>query len=292
MEFLSDLASPVITGLLLGGLYVVIALGLSLVFGVMKVINVAHGDFVVLGGYFAFVLLSSLGIDPILSLVVGIPLFFVLGMLIERFLLHRAVQRSADAALLIAFGLALIIQNAAQEIWTPLSRGLNTGYSMKSFQIGGVYVPLVYVLDFAAALIVMVVIHQFLKRTYLGQAITAASQDRQTAELMGINPARVYQIAFGIALALAAIAGVFLGLSFPFKPTSGTSFLIIAFGVVILGGLGSMVGTFLGGMIFGLSQTLGDYFLAPIIGPAAQQLVPFAMVLFVLTVRPQGLFGR
>ena len=288
MEFLSDLASPIITGLLLGGLYVVIALGLSLVFGVMKVINVAHGDFVVLGGYFAFVLLSNFDIDPILSLVVGIPIFFVLGMLIERFLLHRAVQRSADAALLIAFGLALIIQNAAQEIWTPLSRGLNTGYSMKSFQIGGVYVPLVYVLDFAAALIVMVVIHQFLKRTYLGQAITAASQDRQTAELMGINPARVYRIAFGIALALAAIAGVFLGLSFPFKPTSGTSFLIIAFGVVILGGLGSMVGTFLGGMIFGLSQTLGGHFL----GPTGQLLVPFLMVLVVLTIRPQGLFGR
>ena len=288
MEFLSDLASPIIIGLLLGGLYVVIALGLSLVFGVMKVINVAHGDFVVLGGYFAFVLLSTFDIDPILSLVVGIPLFFVLGMLIERFLLHRAVQRSADAALLIAFGLALIIQNAAQEIWTPLSRGLNTGYSMKSFQIGGVYVPLVYVLDFAAALIVMVVIHQFLKRTYLGQAITAASQDRQTAELMGINPARVYRIAFGIALALASIAGVFLGLSFPFSPTSGTSFLIIAFGVVILGGLGSMVGTFLGGMIFGLSQTLGGHFL----GPTGQLLVPFLMVLVVLTVRPQGLFGR
>ena len=221
-------------------------------------------------------------------MVVGIPLFFVLGLLIEKFLLHRAVQRSADAALLIAFGLALIIQNAVQIIWTPLSRGLNTDYSMKSFQIGGIYVPLVYILDFAAALIVMVVVHQFLKRTYLGQAITAASQDRQTAGLMGINPARVYQIAFGIALALAAIAGVFLGLSFPFSPTSGTSFLIIAFGVVILGGLGSMVGTFLGGMIFGLSQTLGGHFL----GPTGQLLVPFVMVLVVLTIRPQGLFGR
>ena len=288
MEFLSDLASPIVIGLLLGGLYVVIALGLSLVFGVMKVINVAHGDFVVLDGYFAFALLTSFDIDPILSLVVGIPLFFILGMLIERFLLHRAVQRSADAALLIAFGLALIIQNAVQIIWTPLSRGLNTDYSMKSFQIGGVYIPLVYILDFAAALIVMVVIHQFLKRTYLGQAITAASQDRQTAELMGINPARVYRIAFGIALALAAIAGVFLGLSFPFSPTSGTSILIIAFGVVILGGLGSMVGTFLGGMIFGLSQTLGGHFL----GPTGQLLVPFLMVLVVLTIRPQGLFGR
>jgi branched-chain amino acid transport system permease protein len=288
MEFLSDLASPIVIGLLLGGLYAVIALGLSLVFGVMKVINVAHGDFVVLGSYFAFALLTSLKIDPLLSLVIGIPLFFGLGVLIEKFLLHRAVQRSPDAALLIAFGLALIIQNAIQIIWSPLSRGLNTDYSMKSYAVGDVYIPLVYVLDFAAALIVMIVMYQFLKRTYLGQAITAASQDRQTAELMGINPARVYQIAFGIAMALAAIAGVFLGLSFPFTPTSGTAFLIIAFGVVILGGLGSMVGTFVGGMIFGLSQTLGGHFF----GPTGQLLVPFVMVLVVLTIRPQGLFGR
>ena len=288
MEILSDLASPIVIGLLLGGLYAVIALGLSLVFGVMKVINVAHGDFVVLGSYFAFVMLTVVGIDPILSLVIGIPLFFGLGVLIEKFLLHRAVQRSADAALLIAFGLALIIQNAIQIIWSPLSRGLNTDYSMKSYAVGDVYIPLVYVLDFAAALIVMIVMYQFLKRTYLGQAITAASQDRQTAELMGINPARVYQIAFGIAMALAAIAGVFLGLSFPFTPTSGTAFLIIAFGVVILGGLGSMVGTFVGGMIFGLSQTMGGHFL----GPTGQLLVPFVMVLVVLTIRPQGLFGR
>ncbi|MFC2046151.1 branched-chain amino acid ABC transporter permease [Chloroflexota bacterium] len=292
MEFLSDLASPIVIGILLGGLYAVIALGLSMVFGVMKVINVAHGDFVVLGSYFSFVLLTSLKIDPLLSLVIGIPLFFGLGVLIEKFLLHRAVQRSADAALLIAFGLALIIQNAIQIVWTPLSRGLYTDYSMKSYPIGDIYIPLVYVLDFAAALIVMVVMYQFLKRTYLGQAITASSQDRQTAELMGINPARVFQIAFGIALALAAVAGVFFGLSFPFTPTSGTAFLIIAFGVVILGGLGSMVGTFVGGMIFGLSQTLGAHFLGPVLGLASQQLVPFVMVLVVLTIRPQGLFGR
>ena len=134
----------------------------------------------------------------------------------------------------------------------------------------------------------MVVIHQFLKRTYLGQAITASSQDRQTAELMGINPNRVYQIAFGIAMALAAVGGVFFGITFPFTPTTGNALLIIAFGVIILGGLGSMVGTFIGGVIFGLSQTLGGHFF----GPTGQLIVPFLMVLVVLTIRPQGLFGR
>ena len=288
MYFLGDLVTPIIMGILLGGLYVVIALGLSLVFGVMKVINVAHGDFVVLASYMAFAALTAWGLSPLLWLIPGIPIFFIMGVLIEKFLLHRAVRMSADAALIIAFGLALIIQNAVQIIWSPQTRGLFTSFSLKSIQLGDLYIPLVYVLDFVAALVVMGVVHQFMKRTYLGQAITAASQDRVAAQLMGIDPSRVYQIAFGIAMALAAVAGVFLGLTFPFHPTSGTSFLIIAFGVIILGGLGSMVGTFVGGMIFGLCQTLGGHFL----GPTGQLLVPFVMVLVVLTIRPQGLFGR
>ncbi|MES0359415.1 MAG: branched-chain amino acid ABC transporter permease [Anaerolineales bacterium] len=288
MELLSDLASPIIFGILLGGLYVVIALGLSLVFGVMKVINVAHGTLVILASYLAFFALSQWAVDPILWLLPGIPLFFVLGLLIEKYLLNRAIKMSADAALIIAFGIALIIQNAVQIIWTPQSRSLITDYSFESFQIGNVYIPLVYILDFAVALIVMLAIHQFLNRTYLGQSITAASQDKEAAELMGINSTRVYQVAFGIAMALGAIAGVFFGLTFPFNPTSGNALLIIAFGVIILGGLGSMVGTFIGGMIFGLSQTLGGHFF----GPTGQLLVPFLMVLVVLTIRPQGLFGR
>jgi branched-chain amino acid transport system permease protein len=288
MEILSDLASPIIIGILLGGLYVVIALGLSVVFGVMKVINVAHGTLVILGSYLAFFALTQWGIDPILWLLLGIPLFFILGFLIEKYLLNRAIKLSADAALIIAFGIALIIQNVIQIIWTPQSRSLITEYSFDSFQIGNLYIPLVYILDFAVALIVMLAIHQFLNRTYLGQSITAASQDKEAAELMGINSTRVYQVAFGIAMALGAIAGVFFGLTFPFNPTSGNALIIITFGVIILGGLGSMVGTFIGGMIFGLSQTLGGHFF----GPTGQLLVPFLMVLVVLTIRPQGLFGR
>ena len=288
MSQLSSLASPIVIGILMGGLYVTIALGLSLVFGVMKVINVAHGDLVILGSYTAFAAITIWGLNPLLWLLPSLPLFFILGLLIEKYLLHRAARKSADAALIVAFGLALIVLNASQIIWTPQTRALTTSYSMTTFRLGSVYIPLVYILDFVIALVVMLTLRQFLERTYLGQAITAASQDRQTAELMGINPGRVSQIAFGIAMALAAIAGIFFGLTFSFNPTSGTALLIIAFGVTILGGLGSMVGTFIGGMIFGLSQTLGGHFL----GPTGQLLVPFSMVLVVLTIRPQGLFGR
>jgi len=288
MTVLVELSTPVVMGILLGGLYAVIALGLSLVFGVVKEINIAHGDLVILGSYFGYVAMTVLGIDPILSLIIGMPLLFGIGFAIQKYLLNRAFKISMDATLIIAFGLSLILQNAYQLIWTPMARGLTTPYALESFSAGPIHVPLVYLLDFAAAILVMLFIQQFLKRTYLGRAIRAAAQDRKTAHLMGINTDRVYAYTFAISMALAAVAGVFLGLTFSFTPISGMSFLIIALGVVVLGGLGSIVGTFVGGIAFGLAQTLGGYFF----GVAAQMLVAYIMVLVVLAVIPRGIFGR
>jgi len=288
MTGLADLATPLAMGILLGGLYVVIALGLSLVFGVMRLINVAHGDWVILGSYFAYATMTNLGIDPILSLVMGLPLLFVIGFAVQKYLLNKAFRISMDASLIICFGISLVIQNFCQIMWTPLSRGLTTSYALESFSVGPLHVPLVYLLNFIAALVVMLLLHEFLRRTYLGKAINAASQDERAAQLMGINTGQVYAFAFAIAMALAAIGGVFLGLTFPFTPTSGVSFLIIALGVVILGGLGSIPGTFVGGMVFGLAQTFGGYFL----GATAQMLIAFVMVFIVLAVIPRGLFGR
>jgi branched-chain amino acid transport system permease protein len=288
MDFLSDLATPLVMGILLGGLYAVIALGLSLVFGVIKEINIAHGDLVILGSYFGYVAMTVFGIDPILSLVAGMPILFGIGFVIQKYLLNRAFKISMDATLIIAFGLSLILQNTYQLIWTPMARGLTTSYALESFSAGPVHIPLVYLLDFLAAIVVMVFIHFFLKKTYLGRAIRAAAQDRKTAQLMGINTDRVYAYTFAISMALAAVAGIFLGLTFSFTPISGMSFLIIALGVVVLGGLGSIVGTFVGGIAFGLAQTLGGYFF----GVAAQMLVAYVMVLVVLAVIPRGIFGR
>jgi branched-chain amino acid transport system permease protein len=288
MDLLSDLATPVVMGILLGGLYAVIALGLSLVFGVVKEINIAHGDLVILGSYFGYVALTVFGIDPILSLIVGMPILFGIGFVIQKFLFNRAFKISMDATLIIAFGLSLILQNTYQLIWTPMARGLTTSYALESFSAGPVHVPLIYLLDFLAAIMVMVFLHLFLKKTYLGRAIRAAAQDRKTAHLMGINTDRVYAYTFAISMALAAVAGVFLGLTFSFTPISGMSFLIIALGVVVLGGLGSIVGTFVGGIAFGLAQTLGGYFF----GVAAQMLVAYVMVLVVLALIPRGIFGR
>ncbi|MGD0917964.1 MAG: branched-chain amino acid ABC transporter permease [Thermodesulfobacteriota bacterium] len=283
-----DILTPLVMGFLLGGLYALIAFGLSMVFGVMKLINLAHGDLVVLVSYFAYAAMTLLGMDPIVSLVICIPVMFALGFVIQKYLMGRAFGISVEAPLIIAFGISLIIQNATQIMWTPLSRGLNTSYSLMSFNIGQLQFPLSYLLDFIAGIIVMVALREFLTRTYLGKAITVASQDRKAAQLMGINTNRIYGYTFAIAMVSAAIAGIFLGMTFPFTPTSGVSLLTIAFGTVIIGGLGSMLGTFLGGMILGMVQTMGAYFL----GSAAQMLIVYIIVLVILAIRPQGLFGR
>jgi branched-chain amino acid transport system permease protein len=283
-----DLMTPVVMGLLLGGLYALIALGLSMVFGVMKLINLAHGDIVILGSYIAYALMSYLGLDPVLSLIIGIPAMFILGFGIQKYLMGRCFGISAEAPLIIAFGISLVIQNGNQIMWTPLSRGLNTSYSLLSFHLGQLQFPLSYLLDFIAGILVMIGLREFLTRTYLGKAITAASQDKKAAQLMGINTHRVYGYAFAIAAVSAAVAGVFFGMTFPFTPTSGISLLTIAFGTVIIGGLGSMLGTFIGGVILGIVQTVGGYFF----GPATQMLMVYLIILFILAIRPQGLFGR
>jgi branched-chain amino acid transport system permease protein len=213
---------------------------------------------------------------------------FALGFIIQKYLMGRAFAISVEAPLIIAFGIALIIQNTNQILWTPLSRGLNTSYSLTSFSLGKFQFPISYLLDFVAGIVVMILLREFLSRTYLGKAITAASQDRRAALLMGINTNRIYGYAFAIAMVSAAVAGVFLGMTFPFTPTSGTSLLTIAFGTVIIGGLGSMLGTFIGGVTLGVVQTIGGYFF----GPATQMLIVYVIILVILAVRPQGLFGR
>ena len=283
-----DIITPLVMGFLLGGLYALVALGLSMVFGVMKLINLAHGDLVVLGSYAAYAMMTLLGLDPVVGLVVTIPLMFALGFAIQKFLMGRAFAISSEGPLIIAFGISLVIQNANQIMWTPLSRALNTSYSNLSFTLGSRQFPLSYLLDFVAGVIVMLALRHFLTHTYLGRAITAASQDTKAAQLMGINTKRVYGYAFAIAMMSAAIAGVFLGMTFPFTPTAGVSFLTIAFGTVIIGGLGSMHGTFIGGVILGMVQTLGGHFF----GAASQMLILYVIVLVILAIRPQGLFGR
>ena len=288
MKPLIELIVPLVMGILLGGLYAMIALGLSLVFGVIKEINIAHGDLVILGSYFGWVAMTVFGIDPIVSLLIGMPVLFVIGFTIQKYLFNKAYRISMDTVLIIAFGISIILENIFIKLWTPMSRSLTTSYALKSFNIGHFRFPFVYLLDFLVAIGVMVFLHQFLKKTYLGMAIRASAQDSKAAHLSGINTDRVYALTFAISMVIAAISGVFLGLTFPFTPVSGMSFLIIALGVVVLGGLGSILGTFIGGIVFGLAQTLGGH----VFGNATQMLIAYVFVLLVLTFIPRGIFGR
>jgi len=283
-----ELLTPILMGVMLGGLYALSALGLSMVFGVMRLINLAHGDLVVLASYASYAVMTLLGINPILGLLITVPFMFILGILIQKYLMSKAVTIGTEAPLIIAFGLSLVIQNANQIMWSPQSRGINTVYSQASFHLFGRQLPMIYLLDFLGGIVVMLLLHGFLKWTYMGRAISATAQDTRASKLMGINTKRIYYWAFGIAMISAAVAGTFLGMTFPFTPTSGTTFLTIAFGTVIIGGLGSMLGTFLGGIILGLVQTLSAHFF----GANTQMLTVYLIILIILAFRPQGLFGR
>lgn len=286
---LGDLAQPLINGVLLGGLYAVIGVGMSTVFGIMRLTNLAHGDLVILASYFSFVLVQTLGISPLLTLALVIPVMFVLGYAVQRGLLNRVLNKGAEPPLLVTFGLSIIIQNLLLLVFTPDARNLASGLAATSIPLfDHISLPAVYLLDLACSVAVVVVLHQFLQRTYLGRAIRAASDDEVAAQLVGVDSRKIYAYAMGIAMITAAVAGVLVGMTFVFYPSTGPQYLIIAFGVVVIGGLGSMVGTFLAGIILGLAQVLGAHF----VGAGYQLLIGYVVLFAVLTLRPQGLFSR
>ncbi len=279
---------PLINGILLGGLYGVVGIGLSMVFGIMRQVNLAHGELMILSSYLSLVFLQVLGLHPLVTLILVAPLMFFIGYLIQILLFNRVMQRGMEPFLMISFGLSIIIQNALLLIFTPDARSLETTMVIKGVDVFGRFnIPLIYLANFAVGVLVLTALQQFMKRTYLGWAINASADNETAAKLMGINVNKVYAYALGIAAVTAAISGVLVGMSFTFYPHSGTQYLIIAFGVVIIGGLGSLPGTFLGGLVLGVSQLFGGR----ILGPGFQLLSGYIILLIILTVRPQGILG-
>ena len=279
---------PLINGILLGGLYGVVGIGLSMVFGIMRQVNLAHGDLMVLSSYFSLICLQVLGLHPLITIILVAPLMFFVGYLIQICLFNRVMQRGMEPFLMISFGLSIIIQNALLLLFTPDARSLETTLVIKSVDAFGLFnIPLIYLVNFVVGGLVLAALQQFMKRTYLGWAINASADNETAAKLMGINPKKVYAYALGIAAVTAAISGVLVGMTFTFYPHSGTQYLIIAFGVVIIGGLGSLPGTFLGGLVLGVSQLFGGR----ILGPGFQLLSGYMILLIILTIRPQGILG-
>ena len=275
-------------GVLLGGLYALFAAGLSLVFGIMRLVNLAHGDLIVLAAFLILLIVSTLGLDPFVAAVIAAPLMFGLGWLLQYHLLNRTLGKDILPPLLVTFGLSIVIQNGLLETFTADSKRVSAGaLETASIQLAGINAGLMPLLTFASAVAVIVALNQLIYRTALGRAFRATSDDVVTARLMGIRPNSIFSIATGLAMMIVTVAALYLGTRANFDPTSGPSRLIYAFEAVIIGGLGSLWGTLAGGVILGVAQTVGAS-----INPEWQILSGHIAFLLVLLFRPRGLFPR
>jgi branched-chain amino acid transport system permease protein len=278
----------IVQGILLGGLYALFAAGLSLVFGIMRLVNLAHGDLIVLAAYLILVAVTVLGLHPVIAALVAAPVMFAVGWGLQRVILTRTLGEDILPPLLVTFGLSIVIQNALLERFSADSQRIPMGaVETASVALGPVNVGLIPLLTFASAVIVILSLNQLFYRTALGRAFRAVSDDPTTAQLMGIRPASVFATATGIAMVVVTIAALYLGVRANFDPTIGPARLIYAFEAVIIGGLGSLWGTLAGGIIIGVAQTLGGA-----INPEWQILSGHLAFLIVLLVRPRGLFPR
>ncbi|MDG2405636.1 MAG: branched-chain amino acid ABC transporter permease [Paracoccaceae bacterium] len=278
----------IIQGILLGGLYALFASGLSLVFGIMRLVNLAHGDLIVMAAYLILVLVTLLGLSPFIAVLVAMPVMFVVGWALQKFLLNRTLGDDILSPLLVTFGLSIALQNALLEGFSADSQRLPTNsLTTASVGIGPLSLGIMPLLTFVSAVLVIVGLNQLFYRTELGRAFRATSDDATTASLMGIKPANIFATATGIALVIVTIAALYLGLRSNFDPNIGPARLIYAFEAVIIGGLGSLWGTLIGGIIIGVAQTLGAA-----INPEWQILSGHIAFLIVLLVRPRGLFPR
>lgn len=285
-----DWLNVAIQGVLLGGLFALFAAGLALVFGVMRLVNLAHGDLGVLAAYVALFLLDSLHLGVLLASIASVALMFVIGYVLQRGILNFTIGDDDTRPILVVFGLSIILQNGLVVAFSADSRGLDAGrienVSMRiTEQLAVGWYPLIV---FVVAIVVIAALQLFLNRTTLGRAFRATSDDREAAELMGINNRHIYALAMAISLALVALAGILLAIRTTFDPSQGSFRLIFAFEAVIMGGLGSIWGTLAGGIILGLAQTLG----AQTFGAGWGIFVGHAVFLLVLAFKPSGLFAK
>ena len=279
----------VLQGVLIGGLYAMFAAGLSLIFGVMRLVNIAHGDLTVLAAYVSLLVTQGMGIDPLVSLLLVVPIMMLVGYGLQRGLLNQTLGEDLLPPLLVTFGLSIIIQNGLLELFTADSRRLQAGaIEVQAFELlQGVWIGVLPLVQFATAVAVIAGLQILFYRTALGRAFRAASDDQSVAQLMGLDTRHVFAVAMALSLAVIAIAGVFLAVRTNFDPAIGPARLIFGFEAVIIGGLGSMWGTLAGGVILGVSQAVGAQ-----IDPGWQLLAGHLVFLVILALRPQGLFPK
>jgi branched-chain amino acid transport system permease protein len=278
----------IVQGILLGGLYALFAAGLSLVFGIMRLVNLAHGDLIVVAAFAILLIVGASGLNPFLAALIAAPLMFALGWALQRFVLNRVLGRDILPPLLVTFGLSVALQNGMLEVFTADSQRLSAGpLESASINLGVVTVGTMPLLTFASAVAVIFLLNRIFYTTGLGRAFRAVSDDPTTASLMGLNPKSVFAIATGLSMVIVTVAALYLGMRSNFDPSIGPARLLYAFQAVIIGGLGSLWGTLAGGAIIGVAQTIGAQ-----INPEWQILAGHIAFLIVLLVRPRGLFPR
>jgi branched-chain amino acid transport system permease protein len=282
-----QLVQQIVNGLLIGFIYSLIAIGLTLIWGVMNIVNFAHGDFLMLGMFTSFWLYTLYGVDPLFSIPVCTVLLFILGLLIYRYIVSKVMKGPMLAQLVVTFGISIFLANLAVFLWTPDFRLIEKPLLHGTWDIGDIKLSVPKFVSTIGSVIVSLFVFLFLKRTKTGKAILATEMDREAALLMGINTERINSISFALGSALVGIAGAFLSTYYYIYPQVGSTFGLIAFCVVALGGFGSIEGAFIAGIIVGLAQTLGGFF----IDPAYKYAIVFLIYLITVWIRPQGLLG-
>jgi len=282
------LTQTLVSGVLLGGVFALVAVGLTLIFGVMKILNFAHGDFLMLGMYFAYFLSVMFGVDPYVSAVAALPLFFALGWLIQGWLIRPVLKAPESIQILVTVGLSLFLQNLALFLFSPDFQSLRVRYGSDTATIFGASVSIVRLVASVIAVLASTGLYFFLARTDTGKALRACAEERLGAMAVGIDVERMYKIAFGLGIACVALAGVLMTPFFYISPQVGLPFTLTAFVVVVLGGLGSLPGALIGGVLIGVIESLGEFLLP---SPSMKQMATFSVFLLILLLRPQGLMG-
>ena len=277
-----------LSGVLVGGAYALIGIGLTIIFGVMRIINFAHGELVMMGMYLAYFLFSLAGIDPFLSVLIVYPAVWCFGALLQKTVINRVLNALPQNQILVTIGIGLILSNTAMLLFTSDYRILSTPYSSSSFNVGGVSVSVPLLLSFLVTGAVTAILYWFLIKTDMGQAIRATAQDRDAAQLMGINVRWMSIVATGIGAGLAAVAGALLAPTYYIFPQVGQPFTLKAFVVVVLGGMGSVMGATVGGIIIGATESLGAVY----ISSGLKDMVVYVLFLLILLFKPAGLLGK
>jgi branched-chain amino acid transport system permease protein len=277
-----------LNGILFGGVYSLMAVGLALVFGVMRIVNFAHGDMMVWGMYLAWLLATRFGVDPYLGFAACAGALFLLGLLVQRTLVDRIVDSPHEMQILLMLGVALVLENVALSLFGPDPRRVRSPLTLATVWLGPVFVDVGRLATFLVAMALSGALYLFLRYTDVGKTMRAAADNAYGALVVGIDVSRVYAVAFGVGAACVGAAGALVAPILPFSPSTGLSASVTSFNIVIIGGMGSLVGAFLGGLLVAVAESLGAVFLAP----SLKELVSFGLLIVVLLARPAGLFGR